>query len=1035
MAHLRLGVLGSLQIVGDDVPISTFESDKARALLIYLAVESPQPHRRDALVALLWPDSSEEKARSNFRQNLYNLRQAIGDARASPPYLFITRQEIQFNPASRHTLDLATFETHLATVATHNHTHLEECDSCAARLKQATELYRGKFLQEFFLSDSAEFEEWALLHRESLHRCALQALAHLANYHEKRGEYKDACGFALRQLELEPWWEEAHRQVMRTLAASGERSAALAQYEICRHLLNKELGVEPSAETRDLNEQIARGEPAVLRREFQPAAWTPPSPLVQLTPFIGRESELAHLAELLTNPECRLITLVGIGGIGKTRLALEAAERHRALFAQGTVFVSLASANSSELVVSAIAEALGLVFPGSRDPRDLVLRYLHDKQILLVLDNLEHLPESVGLFVEILQSAPGTKLLCTARQGLDLQNEWVYPVEGLDVPENRHSPNFDNYPAVALFIQHARRARVRYTLSDEERTGIARIVHLVGGMPLALELAASWLRVLSSQEIADHIERDICFLTASIRDLPARHCCIRAVFDETWGMLASEERRVLSQLSVFQGGWRRRAAEQVAGTSLSVLASLVSKSLVRRIETDRYDMHELIRQYSSARLAGDSVEEAAARDRHSEHYLTLVEQEERRLCSNQQKTSLAELAPEIANIRLALGRAIDLHQMGLLRQVSFPLLYLYEIRGWYRDAESLFRDAAAKVGTLEETYAEHERDRQIAQLDMQTNQAYFASRIGRIAEANGMLRQCSEQLRSLGDRTVLRYALRYCGITAQSLGRLDEAELCLDESLELSQTVNRPWDIGIDNVYLGSLARVRGELDKAQTYFYQALEISRKLGDPRLLAVNLNGLGFVHLSLNRPTQARELAEEALSHAQETGDRYDLALSMVLLGDVAVHLGDPAKAHVLFEKSIALLLETGDTLNVIGTYTRQGHLALSMDKAREAEAHFRAAASLAMQGGSEMLTINALAGLASARARIGAAESAMDLVVFVLHHPSSPVAARDLAERLCPELEAQLTPAQIEAIELRMRVETWEDITQRLAAIN
>ncbi|HEX9076041.1 MAG TPA: BTAD domain-containing putative transcriptional regulator, partial [Anaerolineae bacterium] len=391
MAHLRLGVLGSLQIVGGDVPISTFESDKARALLIYLAVEARQPHRRDALVALLWPDCPEDKARSNLRQNLYNLRQAIGDARASPPYLFITRQEIQFNPASRHTLDVTAFETHLTAVATHIHTNLEECDSCAARLKQATELYRGKFLQEFFLPDSAEFEEWALLYRESLHRRALEALAHLANYHEKRGEYKDARGYALRQLELEPWWEEAHRQVMRALAAGGQRSAALAQYETCRHLLNKELGVEPSAETRDLNEQIARGEPAVLRREFQPAAWTPPALPVQLTPFVGRERELAHLAELLADPECRLITLVGIGGIGKTRLALEAAEHNRVAFAQGTVFVPLASVDSSEFVVSAIAEALGLVFPGSRDSRDLVLRYLHDKQMLLVLDNLEQL--------------------------------------------------------------------------------------------------------------------------------------------------------------------------------------------------------------------------------------------------------------------------------------------------------------------------------------------------------------------------------------------------------------------------------------------------------------------------------------------------------------------------------------------------------------------------------------------------------------------------------------------------------------------
>jgi tetratricopeptide (TPR) repeat protein len=298
-----------------------------------------------------------------------------------------------------------------------------------------------------------------------------------------------------------------------------------------------------------------------------------------------------------------------------------------------------------------------------------------------------------------------------------------------------------------------------------------------------------------------------------------------------------------------------------------------------------------------------------------------------------------------------------------------------------------------------------------------------------------MLRQCSERLRSTGDQTVLRNSLRYRGLAAFYLGRLDEAELCLDESRELSQTVNRPWDIGIDNAYLGYVARMRGTLDKAQSYFRQAVEISRQLGDPCLLGFSLDGLGFVLFALGQTIEARELAEEVLSLAQETGDRYNLAVSMVLLGEVASHLGEPARAHLLLGKSIALLKEIGDTANVIGTYTRLGHLALSMDNAREAESHFLTAASTGTQFETVILTIDALAGLASARARMGAAESAMELVVFVLHHPSSPAAARDLAERLCPELEAQLTPAQIQAIERRLRVETWEDITRRLAAIN
>ncbi len=259
MANLTLGLLGSLQVTVANAPITNFESDKARALLAYLAVESGQPHRRESLLGLLWPDCPEDIARRNLRQSLYNLRQAIGDHQANPPYLLITREEIQFNAASDYALDVASFNAHLAATAAHQHSQLEACSSCAARLRQASALYRGKFLQQFFLEDSAEFEEWALLQREALQRLALEALTHLANYHEQRADYEEARGYGLRQLELEPWREEGHRQVMWVLALSGQRTAALLQYETCRRVLADELGVEPSPRRKSCTRRSDRG--------------------------------------------------------------------------------------------------------------------------------------------------------------------------------------------------------------------------------------------------------------------------------------------------------------------------------------------------------------------------------------------------------------------------------------------------------------------------------------------------------------------------------------------------------------------------------------------------------------------------------------------------------------------------------------------------------------------------------------------------------------------------------------------------------
>jgi DNA-binding SARP family transcriptional activator len=256
MTRLSLSLLGPMQIMLGGQPVGSFTYNKARALLAYLAVEIGRPHQRDALAALLWPELPDEAARHNLRQALTNLRTAIGDASARPSFLLITRDTIQFNPGSDNDLDVAGFTALLAACESHAHRRRERCRSCAARMQQAISLYRGDFLAEFSVGDSVSFEEWQLRHRERLHQRALDALVHLANYHERRGADEQARRYAQRQIELDSWREEAYRQLMRLLAQSGQRSAALAQYETCRRILARDLGVEPEAETTALYEQI-----------------------------------------------------------------------------------------------------------------------------------------------------------------------------------------------------------------------------------------------------------------------------------------------------------------------------------------------------------------------------------------------------------------------------------------------------------------------------------------------------------------------------------------------------------------------------------------------------------------------------------------------------------------------------------------------------------------------------------------------------------------------------------------------------------
>ncbi|RME44821.1 MAG: SARP family transcriptional regulator, partial [Chloroflexi bacterium] len=351
MRQLSLYLLGPYHVILDGAPVTEFRSDKVRALLAYLAVEADRPHRRDALAGLLWPDVPDRTARKNLRLTLHRLRDALDDLETESAYFRITRETIQVRPAAIW-VDAVAFAGLIAACQNHDHRHVETCAACAERLAEAAALYRGDFLQGFFLDDCLAFSEWVLLKREALHRQALPALSHLAEYHRRRGEMKQAQVYATRQLELEPWREEAHRQLMDILARSGEVCAALAQFETCRRVLAVELDIEPDDETVRLYQRIraTRGRP---HHNLPP----------QVTPFVGRDDELARIAELLADPDCRLLTIVGPGGIGKSRLAVQAAQmladEHARRFLEGVAYVPLAGVESPAVLPSAIAEALG----------------------------------------------------------------------------------------------------------------------------------------------------------------------------------------------------------------------------------------------------------------------------------------------------------------------------------------------------------------------------------------------------------------------------------------------------------------------------------------------------------------------------------------------------------------------------------------------------------------------------------------------------------------------------------------------------
>ncbi|HHJ06399.1 MAG TPA: SARP family transcriptional regulator, partial [Anaerolineae bacterium] len=437
---LKISLLGGLTIEKNGEAVTGLASRKAEALLAYLAYTN-RPYAREPLADLLWDDRAPKQALGNLRVLLSSLRKHLR------PYVIITRQTVAFNPDSAHRLDTAELLEKVAAAQQEKRDADILSPSAATALQEAVSLYRGDFLDGFYLRESRGFEEWALLERERLRRVAVEALQSLVSHHLASRKYQGGLAYAARLLELAPLQEKAHRWMMRLLVRTGQRSAALQQYQSCRRLLNEELGVEPMLETARLYHQI-QAISALGAHNL------PPQP----TPFIGRESELKKICQALTHSQNRLLTLIGPGGIGKTRLAIEAAHQCHRAFLRGVCFVPLASLQSADLLPAAIAGSLQLALSGDKSVKEELLDALRNREILLALDNFECLIDGgVSLLIAILQQAPEVRILVTSRERLNLRAERIIAVDGLPVPAEKDLANAEGYSAVQLFLQGARR--------------------------------------------------------------------------------------------------------------------------------------------------------------------------------------------------------------------------------------------------------------------------------------------------------------------------------------------------------------------------------------------------------------------------------------------------------------------------------------------------------------------------------------------------------------------------------------------------
>jgi predicted ATPase/DNA-binding CsgD family transcriptional regulator/Tfp pilus assembly protein PilF len=664
----------------------------------------------------------------------------------------------------------------------------------------------------------------------------------------------------------------------------------------------------------------------------------------QSTSFIGREGEIAAIIELLRDQHCRLLTLVGPGGIGKTRLGIEVAERFVkpstetdpvSIFPDGLYLVSLQSVASVKNIIPTIAAAIGFEFYEARDQGKQLVNHIGNKQLLLILDNLEHLPDAGDPISELLSGAPRLKLLATSREPINLSQEWLFHVEGMPFP---HSENevVDDYDAARLFVERARRVRHDFSLADDQDC-VVRLCRLVDGMPLAIELAAAWLKSLSCMQVVTEIQRNLDILETDMHGVPDRHRSMKAVFNQSWQLLDREERDLFMMLSVFRGGFRPEAAEQIADASLQNLSALVDKSMVSLQSNGRYQLHELQRQYGAEQLGKWSDMEMAARDRHCEYFTAFMDRPFRDYFGYGSKENIKEIDADIDNVQTAWNWAVA---QGRIRDLYRCINGLYHYswhRSWQASVERAYHD-----GLIALRSAEPDLERDVTLGSALAHQSVVDLWMGRHQMARERAEEAIAILEPLDARHELSHAFgALAWVSHLERGRdPEEAKALIIKAAALFDETGQYGMLGFMYPTLGALNYDIGQYQDSESWYKKALKLSRRIDDPRSETATLAGLGRHALTIGEFSEAGEYLLEALEIARALKNSNLINRILTNLGLLAMAVGDLETAERYFQESLTSSKEMGKPYNIANNLVNLAYVLASRKEYGEATALYQ-----------------------------------------------------------------------------------------------
>lgn len=732
---------------------------------------------------------------------------------------------------------------------------------------------------------------------------------------------------------------------------------------------------------------------------------TPHNLPAQITLFTGREQQLTELADLIHNRTTRLVTIRASGGMGKTRLALEAARQQLTNFQDGVFFTDLSPLRTQAQVTIAIADTLKLRYSSDDEVSKQLKNHLRNKHLLLILDNFEHILDAAPVVHELIEVAPDVKVVVTSREKLRLSGEYVYKVDGLSFPDLESSENILGYDAVKLFLQSVERASHGFQVHTEDMRYVAQICYLTEGMPLALLLAAAWVDVLSLQEIAAEIQTSIDFLGAELRDVPRRQWSIRSVFEPTWVRLTYDQRNVYQMLSVFRGGFARQAAEAITETNIHILLSLANKSLLHLDSAGRYQIHELLRQYAETQLRSDDDAFTKVCDLHCDFFAKFVHERQSQIYFGDQRRAASEIENERENIRAMWEWAVQHTRVGAMQQSLHTLVAVYHHRSRFLEAAAALEKAAGSLDTEEELTEQSS----FTLAEVFGHLGHFYLRLGNFKKSKSALKRSDTLYTSINRSPTPGVAIipkSMLGLLASVQGDYETAVHLIGEALEEAVVADDQMNICAISYFLTGVYFAQGEYEVARQYANRAYHLAQTHGNRWFSAYILNELGNIDRALGNYDEAKHSFQKSYLIREEFDDPEGMAVAANHLGNIFLLEGNYTEAQNLYHENVDIYRDIGDRGGLASALDGLGRVKMMLGHLTRAECYFYEALQIA---GTKIIhiTFSSLIGLSNLGLHKEQPHNGVELLGLVLNHPAAQPEVKVRAEALLDQYKTDV----------------------------